>query len=323
MRARPLQIALISIAMLVVVVVLIGLILLNNQTPVLEDRLTPIQTLTETATFGVTVTEASTQVLNLPTETAGFEVITTAVPPPLNFTATNPPPITAVFPTNPPPLPTNTLIVVTALANTAEAVSAGFTARIAQDGTVQFSDTSVGTIINWFWNFGDGTTSSERNPIHRYANSGRYSVILTILSDQQVSDSITVDVIINIVPPAVVIPPTNAPTPTPLPTLTFTPMIVPTLTFTSTVTATETATQTALPTETATETLIPTETATQTALPTETATETLIPTETATQTALPTETATETLIPTETATETLIPTETATQTALPTETATE
>ncbi len=33
--------------------------------------------------------------------------------------------------------------------------------------------------LEWFWEFGDGQTSIEENPIHTYAGSGQYSVTLT------------------------------------------------------------------------------------------------------------------------------------------------
>lgn len=35
-------------------------------------------------------------------------------------------------------------------------------------------------IIYWSWDFGDGHTSSERNPVHIYANFGRYPLTLTV-----------------------------------------------------------------------------------------------------------------------------------------------
>jgi PKD repeat protein len=43
---------------------------------------------------------------------------------------------------------------------------------------VQFTDASTGTIISWSWDFGDGTTSTEQNPVHWYA-PGTYTVNLT------------------------------------------------------------------------------------------------------------------------------------------------
>jgi PKD domain/K319L-like, PKD domain len=41
------------------------------------------------------------------------------------------------------------------------------------------SDTD-GDIVSWFWNFGDGKTSTKRNPIHRYVKFRTYSVSLTV-----------------------------------------------------------------------------------------------------------------------------------------------
>jgi PKD repeat protein len=46
--------------------------------------------------------------------------------------------------------------------------------------TVQFRDTSLGTIESWLWDFGDGTSSSEQHPVHVYENIGSYNVNLTV-----------------------------------------------------------------------------------------------------------------------------------------------
>jgi C1A family cysteine protease/chitodextrinase len=43
---------------------------------------------------------------------------------------------------------------------------------------VQFTDKSTGTPTAWSWNFGDGYTSTEKNPLHTYSNKGIYSVNL-------------------------------------------------------------------------------------------------------------------------------------------------
>lgn len=47
--------------------------------------------------------------------------------------------------------------------------------------TYQFLDQSYGNIVSWSWNFGDGQTSHERNPIHTYDTNGIYTVCLTII----------------------------------------------------------------------------------------------------------------------------------------------
>ncbi len=52
---------------------------------------------------------------------------------------------------------------------------------------VVFSDassTTVGTINSWAWNFGDTITSNIQNPTHNYANSGNYTVTLTVQNSQ-------------------------------------------------------------------------------------------------------------------------------------------
>lgn len=45
---------------------------------------------------------------------------------------------------------------------------------------VQFTDQSLGTPVSWFWEFGDGTTSSLQNPTHQYNDVGHYDVKLTV-----------------------------------------------------------------------------------------------------------------------------------------------
>ena len=45
--------------------------------------------------------------------------------------------------------------------------------------TVQFNDSSRGSPMSWSWDFGDGGTSIEQNPIHEYILPGYYTVALT------------------------------------------------------------------------------------------------------------------------------------------------
>lgn len=45
---------------------------------------------------------------------------------------------------------------------------------------VQFTDLSTGFPNVWFWDFGDGSTSSEQNPVHPYTLAGEYEVCLVI-----------------------------------------------------------------------------------------------------------------------------------------------
>ena len=45
---------------------------------------------------------------------------------------------------------------------------------------VAFIDQSEGKVISWKWDFGDGTTSEEQNPIHKYKEAGKYIVVLWV-----------------------------------------------------------------------------------------------------------------------------------------------
>ena len=46
--------------------------------------------------------------------------------------------------------------------------------------TVYFTDNSAGSPTSWFWDFGDGSTSTQRNPVHTYSSTGTYTVLLTV-----------------------------------------------------------------------------------------------------------------------------------------------
>ncbi|MBU0765537.1 MAG: PKD domain-containing protein [Bacteroidetes bacterium] len=46
-------------------------------------------------------------------------------------------------------------------------------------GIIQFTDQSV-YATSWEWDFGDGTTSTEQNPLHAYTASGTYTVTLNV-----------------------------------------------------------------------------------------------------------------------------------------------
>jgi PKD repeat protein len=45
---------------------------------------------------------------------------------------------------------------------------------------VSFTDTSAGSPTSWLWEFGDGTTSTQRNPVHTYPAAGPRTVRLTV-----------------------------------------------------------------------------------------------------------------------------------------------
>ena len=49
---------------------------------------------------------------------------------------------------------------------------------VAEDLTVIFTNTSAGA-TSYGWDFGDGNSSTEENPVHTYADAGTYPVVLT------------------------------------------------------------------------------------------------------------------------------------------------
>jgi Zn-dependent metalloprotease len=57
-------------------------------------------------------------------------------------------------------------------------------------GVVQFNDNSINNPQQWLWDFGDGNTSSEQNPIHTYIQNGTYNVSLTV-SNQYGQNTLT------------------------------------------------------------------------------------------------------------------------------------
>ncbi len=118
---------------------------------------TPLPTLTETPLPTLTFTP-------LPTLTETPLPTLTFTPPPTN---TEIPTATATE------IPTNTPI---------PAPIAAFDFR-AQDGnpfTIEFFNQSSGDIAGVSWDFGDGTQSTEANPVHVYAASGTFTVTLSV-----------------------------------------------------------------------------------------------------------------------------------------------
>jgi parallel beta-helix repeat protein len=78
-----------------------------------------------------------------------------------------------------------------------EGPAAGFTADITSGYApleVSFEDLStqgLGVIVEWFWDFGDGNTSSLQNPVNIYQNVGLYTVSLAVTDDDDVTNTQT------------------------------------------------------------------------------------------------------------------------------------
>ena len=57
---------------------------------------------------------------------------------------------------------------------------------------VSFNDLTVNVvdpIVEWNWNFGDGNTSDEQNPVHAYENAGTYTISITITTQEGCQDT--------------------------------------------------------------------------------------------------------------------------------------
>ena len=53
---------------------------------------------------------------------------------------------------------------------------------------VVFTDKSYGNVTSWKWDFGDGTTSTERNPVHEYREDGTHYVVTLYVSGPEGED---------------------------------------------------------------------------------------------------------------------------------------
>jgi PKD repeat protein len=113
--------------------------------------------------------------------------VTTPVPPsPVETPAPTAPP-TGVTPpvTTAAPAVTFTAVPVTTVTGepAPRPPAAGFTAAPRSGEvplTARFTDLSTGSPDSWLWNFGDGGTSTEENPVHEFGMPGVYSVTLTV-----------------------------------------------------------------------------------------------------------------------------------------------
>lgn len=66
------------------------------------------------------------------------------------------------------------------------APTADFTASVETGSaplSVTFTDQSQNSPDEWYWDFGDGSNSTEQNPTHTYTEKGEYTVSLTVSND--------------------------------------------------------------------------------------------------------------------------------------------
>ncbi|WP_269849069.1 PKD domain-containing protein [Methanosarcina horonobensis] len=74
-------------------------------------------------------------------------------------------------------------VCIKAFTNRSEAAEAAFTANVTSGPTpltVEFIDASLLSPTAWYWDFGDGNTSADRFPIHKYTEAGKYNVTLHV-----------------------------------------------------------------------------------------------------------------------------------------------
>jgi PKD repeat protein len=74
--------------------------------------------------------------------------------------------------------------------------------EVSCNGLIQFTDETDGCIQAWEWNFGDGNTSSQNNPLHQYTESGNYNVTLTVTSGNKTSQLQKENFVVINIPPA-------------------------------------------------------------------------------------------------------------------------
>lgn len=64
---------------------------------------------------------------------------------------------------------------------------------VSADTSVRFNDDSLegdGKITDWHWEFGDGSASNEKNPVHDYGGFGDYTVSLEVTDENGNKDSV-------------------------------------------------------------------------------------------------------------------------------------
>lgn len=66
---------------------------------------------------------------------------------------------------------------------------------------VHFTNNSTGANLTYNWNFGDGTTSTQQNPTHQFANNGRFNIRLIVVSQIGCTDTVIKNGLINVINP--------------------------------------------------------------------------------------------------------------------------
>lgn len=93
---------------------------------------------------------------------------------------------------------------ITILGKPSAAFSAPVTTACKPPLTVNFNNSTSGA-VSYEWNFGDGNTSTQRNPVHTYTAMGSYTVTLTATNANGCSDTLVIPDFVKIQYPKVTI----------------------------------------------------------------------------------------------------------------------
>ena len=78
------------------------------------------------------------------------------------------------------------------------------TAVLEADEPIDFFETSTDSSINWFWTFGDDSTSNLSTPTHSYSYAGDYTICLTASNVYNCTDTTCIDIVL--IPAEIIIP---------------------------------------------------------------------------------------------------------------------
>ena len=80
--------------------------------------------------------------------------------------------------------------------------TAPVTTRCQPQLTVNFQDLSTNA-VSWEWNFGDGNTSAQQNPVHTYNSFGNFDVTLITTNSSGCKDTLTKPAFVKIAKPVI------------------------------------------------------------------------------------------------------------------------
>ena len=126
----------------------------------------PAHTYTSAGTYTVSLTASNAAGTSIATKTGYIDVTSHAIPPTASFTG----------------IPTTGTVPL----------------------AVQFTDLSNGSPVTWNWSFGDGSSSTTRNPLHTYPVNGTYTVSLEVTNAAGSNTAIRADYITASASPGVI-----------------------------------------------------------------------------------------------------------------------